>query len=107
MRKLTLISCLICVLVAILQLPTTFLNAGGFPPSLQGPGAVYFYLEEPGDLEVTLSSRNLDNPGRSHANAYAWLLSPDRELLAEWALIDNRVTGSEEPINRGQTWQGK
>lgn len=107
MRKLTLLSCLICVLVAILQLPTTFLNAGGFPPSLQGPGSVYFYLEEPGNLEVTLSSRNLDNPGRSHANAYAWLLSPDRELLAEWALIDNRVTGSEEPINRGQTWQGK
>lgn len=107
MRKLTNIFYLVCAFVALFQQQMSILNAQGFSPSLQGPGAVYFYLDEPGDLEVTLTMRNLDNPSRVYANAYAWLLSPDRELLTEWSLIDQRVTGSKELVQRGHTWKGE
>lgn len=63
--------------------------AYGFPPVVRGSGAVYFAVEEGMPLELEISKRDLNRSSRSTSNLYAWLLSPDRDLLAELDLQDD------------------
>lgn len=61
----------------------------GFPPVVRGSGAVFFAVEEGKPLELKISKRDLNRSTRTTANLYAWLLSPDRTLLAELNLSDD------------------
>lgn len=66
------------------------------PPVMAGGAGIYL-LANKGTLHITLSKRDLNLHDKYQNNIYAYLLGPDRTLLAEAHLVDDDMPAGSGP----------
>lgn len=66
------------------------------PPVLAGGAGIYLSAEK-GTLHVAISKRDLNLHDKYQNNVYAYLLSPDRRLVAETHLVDDDAPAGSGP----------